>query len=496
MLYSLPLVWYGLRHKVLPVLSVGLSAATLALVLAGAVGVSYQPIERFQLFLNVRLGVQLLLIGGLFWHLYWMKRYPQSFHWWKQVVTGFQATTVLAGFALLTTQANDFFQHVITQASGLDVTQLGYTRFTLLVVIWTLYAVPVIWLALRRRSPAVLWPAVGIMALATGTAAVVGAAYQPIERFQPVLNARVVMMALLMAGLIVIGRWLAGSWKIRFSRLVPWASAASALFYGAVLVLGFELVTAETNDYFRHLSGASTIRLGSPAGLFLEAMVLASIWTVFSLVVVWLGVRRTSAIVLAAGLGVAALGVGTGSIAGFLLQPGDVLPLLLSVRACVLPFLMAVLFLHLHLLREQRSVYRWLSKVSTVMQAAIVVLGFELITGETRDFFQQSAQSSSSSAATHLRNVEQVTLSVVWLLYAGILLVCGIWWRLRWLRLSAIGLFGLIIVKVFVYDLAFLPPDLRGISFAGLGIILLGISYLYQRYRGIILGGNARAEMI
>jgi hypothetical protein len=319
---------------------------------------------------------------------------------------------------------------------------------------------------------------------------VVGAAYQPIERFQVVLNARVGMMVLLMAGLLVLGRWLAKD------RLVSWATSARALFLGAALVLGFELVTAETNDYFRQLAGASTYHQGSAAGLFLEAMVLASIWTAFSLVVVWLGLQRSSALVLAAGLGVTALGIGTGSVAGFILQPGNALPVLLGVRAFTLPFFIAVLFLHMHLLREQRGLYQWLDQVMTIIQGAIVVLGFELITAQTRDFFQQTVQSSSSSTATNLRNLEQMTLSVVWLLYAGVLLVCGIWRRLRWLRLSAIGLFGLIIVKVFAYDLAFLPPAFRSVSFAGLGVILLAMSYLYQRYRGIILGGNGKPKPI
>ncbi|MBM3708774.1 MAG: DUF2339 domain-containing protein, partial [Actinobacteria bacterium] len=54
----------------------------------------------------------------------------------------------------------------------------------------------------------------------------------------------------------------------------------------------------------------------------------------------------------------------------------------------------------------------------------------------------------------------------------------------------AIGLFYLTILKVFLYDLASLDTLYRIFSFVGLGLILLATSYLYQRYRTIVLGSD------
>ncbi len=60
---------------------------------------------------------------------------------------------------------------------------------------------------------------------------------------------------------------------------------------------------------------------------------------------------------------------------------------------------------------------------------------------------------------------------------------------MRWLRLWAIALFGLIILKVFAYDLGFLDPSMRSISFVGLGAILLAVSFVYQKYGSYLLKG-------
>ena len=54
------------------------------------------------------------------------------------------------------------------------------------------------------------------------------------------------------------------------------------------------------------------------------------------------------------------------------------------------------------------------------------------------------------------------------------------------MRLGAMALFAGVILKVFIYDLSFLGPVYRPISFAGLGIILLAVSFLYQRYRALL----------
>jgi uncharacterized membrane protein len=70
----------------------------------------------------------------------------------------------------------------------------------------------------------------------------------------------------------------------------------------------------------------------------------------------------------------------------------------------------------------------------------------------------------------------------------------GIAGRHRILRFAAIGLFGLTILKIFIYDLSFLETFYRIFSFVGLGVILLLTSYLYQSYRHLILEDGPEKE--
>jgi len=63
--------------------------------------------------------------------------------------------------------------------------------------------------------------------------------------------------------------------------------------------------------------------------------------------------------------------------------------------------------------------------------------------------------------------------------------------RLRPLRVMAIILFGSTIVKIFIFDLSFLDTVSRFISCVAPGLIVLAVSYLYQRYRSITLGPSS-----
>ncbi|MCJ7784906.1 MAG: DUF2339 domain-containing protein, partial [Desulfobacterales bacterium] len=89
---------------------------------------------------------------------------------------------------------------------------------------------------------------------------------------------------------------------------------------------------------------------------------------------------------------------------------------------------------------------------------------------------------------TRLTNLRHLSLSGSWLVYSIILMIIGIWRRIQRLRIIAIVLFGITILKIFIYDLSFLQALYRIFSFVGLGVMLLATSYLYQRYKTFIFG--------
>ena len=77
-------------------------------------------------------------------------------------------------------------------------------------------------------------------------------------------------------------------------------------------------------------------------------------------------------------------------------------------------------------------------------------------------------------------------LSILWGIYALLLIALGIWKRRSHIRIAAIVLFGVTLVKLFFYDIAHLDTIARTVVFVSLGVLLLLISFLYNKYKGMI----------
>jgi uncharacterized membrane protein len=85
------------------------------------------------------------------------------------------------------------------------------------------------------------------------------------------------------------------------------------------------------------------------------------------------------------------------------------------------------------------------------------------------------------SLAIDRGHAQELALSMLWLVYALGLLGAGLWKKSPAIRWQALGLLGIVIVKVFFFDLSFLEKFYRIVSFALLGLALLLISFYYQR---------------
>jgi uncharacterized membrane protein len=72
-------------------------------------------------------------------------------------------------------------------------------------------------------------------------------------------------------------------------------------------------------------------------------------------------------------------------------------------------------------------------------------------------------------------------LSILWVVYAVALLGPGVIAKSQALRWQGLTLLGVAIVKVFFFDLSFLSSFYRIVSFFALGLVLLGVSFFYQK---------------
>jgi uncharacterized membrane protein len=73
-------------------------------------------------------------------------------------------------------------------------------------------------------------------------------------------------------------------------------------------------------------------------------------------------------------------------------------------------------------------------------------------------------------------------VSLAWTLIGAGLLVGGVQASLRGVRLMGLGMLALTTCKLFLYDLGFLQMPYRALSFAGLGLALIGVAWLYSRF--------------
>lgn len=79
-------------------------------------------------------------------------------------------------------------------------------------------------------------------------------------------------------------------------------------------------------------------------------------------------------------------------------------------------------------------------------------------------------------------SAELYSYSVAWLSYAVILLVLGIYFKQAMLRYGSLAIMVIVALKVFLLDMGDLEGLYRVASFLGLGLSLVGIGLVYQRF--------------
>lgn len=85
-------------------------------------------------------------------------------------------------------------------------------------------------------------------------------------------------------------------------------------------------------------------------------------------------------------------------------------------------------------------------------------------------------------------NSYKLGLSILWGLFAVGLVSIGIWKKKKHLRIGAIVLFSITLIKLFFYDISHLNTISKTIVFISLGILLLIVSFLYTKFKDVISG--------
>ena len=85
-----------------------------------------------------------------------------------------------------------------------------------------------------------------------------------------------------------------------------------------------------------------------------------------------------------------------------------------------------------------------------------------------------------AQATPNWRFLANMYTSIAWAAYGIALMVMGFWRHIKTLRFAALGLFAILLVKVFIMDMGTVKSVYRIAAFLATGVTLVAVSYLYQ----------------
>jgi len=411
---------------------------------------------------------------------------------WDAVPTGFAWWAVVGGvalvYAVLTaarmntkegTASEDGAKPILAlSAAGLAAFAIGlglYDNPPWLGIGWAALALGLVLAREAAELPTLRWGVVGATALA-GVALLVAPG-----PFFEVARQRVVFNQLLPAYALPASLFAACAWRFAAGGVPRWASAYHAVTL-ACIALGFTFMT-------RHAFTPGRL-LGSFA--LLEAGTLAAGYALLGFAGYGLSRWVANAPLRLGGVTLIFLGLGV-AIAGpaLLLNPlwrgGEVGPTIVLNGLLFLYLLPAALGAAATVMLT-RSADKALLPGAAVTGAASLLLLFTWVTLSVRQGFVGGVIDLD---AHPVGAAEQYAYSMAWLALGLGLLFAGVFTGSKTLRFGSLAVMLLTVVKVFAFDAAALQDLWRVLSFLLLGLSLIGLGWVYQRY---VFGGREEAE--
>lgn len=176
------------------------------------------------------------------------------------------------------------------------------------------------------------------------------------------------------------------------------------------------------------------------------------------------------------------------------LGPFEKFNLILNRRFLICSFIIAAFYIILIFLFKNKDKLKKDESMVIIPGILIVTqfLSVFLLSIEFYDFYRLSAP-DRFIALTEFKYARQLSLSIIWALYASVIIGVGIVKKIGLLRILGIILTGATILKVFLFDLSELKTIYRITSFVILGLLLLTVSYLYNRFKHRIFGEDKNA---
>ncbi len=130
-------------------------------------------------------------------------------------------------------------------------------------------------------------------------------------------------------------------------------------------------------------------------------------------------------------------------------------------------------------------------QIAAVAVVALNILALIALSREVSDYYARQVSATAMqpgqwvpgmiAEGRSIQIARDFSFSALWMAYGAMLMIIGFWRRSAFVRWQALLLIAVTIVKVFVYDVSQLDRGYRIVSFIVLGVLLLTISFVYQR---------------
>jgi uncharacterized membrane protein len=316
------------------------------------------------------------------------------------------------------------------------------------------------WIAQRRPLPALRWLAVVVTALV-----IARIAYEPRIVGTDVGTTPIFNWLLYGYGVPAAALWLAGRLLRSRADDVPTRAVEAAAILFTVLLAFLEI---------RHLMTGGDV-YSSTTGLA-ETALQVSVWLALAIGLERLRLRSHSIVHNVAALAMAGLAL-IGIVLGLGIAENPLVTddpvggrfLNLILLGYALPAVLAAIL---------AQVTRGVRPQAYSMIAAVtaVALALAYLTLEVTRLYHGEVLTEGETT-----DAEQYTYSAVWLAFGVALLAAGVRLNARSVRFASAAVVIVTVVKVFLFDMSNLTGIYQALSFIGLGIVLLGIGWFYQR---------------
>ena len=358
-------------------------------------------------------------------------------------------------------------------------------KFLSLTVLWAVYGSVVVSVGLVRDYPMARWAGLGLLALATLKLLAFDAFNVDLDSltFTPILNIRFLAFVIVLTLVSSLAFWFGRARE----HLTEYEAYVFQNLVIAANVVALWTLSQEIIHYFDGLEARNQSDYFSAMHLSLTVL-----WAVYGWAIVSVGLARRQLMARWAGLGL--LSLATVKLLGFdalelHLDPLTFTPVL-NIRflafAVVLALVSGLAFWfgrERDRLAEEEKVY--------VFPALLIATNFVALWTLSQEVIHFFGNLGVKNDDTYI-NSTHLALTVLWAVYAMGVISVGIAARSRWVRLSGIGLLAIPVAKLFVFDVFLLHMEYRVAAFLTLGVLLLAMGLVYQRYsravRGFVLG--------